>query len=71
MTYRGGHHSTSDDSTRYRSTSEIRYWQENFCPVKRLRLFLQSQGWWDEEQEQTLRDTERVRPIFLMRISIS
>jgi len=64
MTYRGGHHSTSDDSTRYRSTSEIRYWQENFCPVKRMRLFLESQGWWDEESEQILRDTERVYALY-------
>jgi 2-oxoisovalerate dehydrogenase E1 component alpha subunit len=26
MTYRGGHHSTSDDSTRYRGAEEIQYW---------------------------------------------
>ena len=26
MTYRGGHHSTSDDSSRYRKTDEIAYW---------------------------------------------
>lgn len=29
MTYRVGHHSTSDDSTRYRSISEIKHWQGN------------------------------------------
>ena len=28
MTYRGGHHSTSDDSTRYRGADEIQYWYE-------------------------------------------
>mmetsp|Transcript_909 Transcript_909/g.1206 ORF Transcript_909/g.1206 Transcript_909/m.1206 type:complete len:431 (+) Transcript_909:23-1315(+) len=61
MTYRVGHHSTSDDSTRYRSTSEIKYWQENYCPVKRLRAFMQSRGWWDEQQERLLRDTERLQ----------
>lgn len=26
MTYRGGHHSTSDDSSRYRKQDEINYW---------------------------------------------
>ncbi len=37
MSYRRGHHSTSDDSTRYRSLSEIKHWHDNLCPVKRLR----------------------------------
>lgn len=26
MTYRIGHHSTSDDSTAYRSVDEVKYW---------------------------------------------
>jgi 2-oxoisovalerate dehydrogenase E1 component alpha subunit len=59
MTYRQGHHSTSDDSTRYRSVTEIKRWQELYDPATRFRLFMQQQGWWSDEQERTLRDQER------------
>jgi 2-oxoisovalerate dehydrogenase E1 component alpha subunit len=59
MTYRQGHHSTSDDSTRYRSLTEIKYWQDNFDCVTRFRLYMEKKGWWNAEQEQALRDTER------------
>jgi 2-oxoisovalerate dehydrogenase E1 component alpha subunit len=60
MSYRRGHHSTSDDSTRYRSLSEIKHWQEHNDPMKRLRYFMESQGWWDDEKENSMRDMERV-----------
>lgn len=39
MSYRVGHHSTSDDSTKYRSSEEIQYWQE-LCPIERLKRFM-------------------------------
>jgi 2-oxoisovalerate dehydrogenase E1 component alpha subunit len=35
MTYRGGHHSTSDDSTRYRSIDEVNYWLNQRSPITR------------------------------------
>eukprot|EP01038_Epipyxis_sp_PR26KG_P012791 gene12791-17149_t len=60
MTYRGGHHSTSDDSTRYRSINEIKHWQETYDPMTRFRAFMESNGWWDSNKEQHLRDTERI-----------
>jgi 2-oxoisovalerate dehydrogenase E1 component alpha subunit len=59
MTYRGGHHSTSDDSSRYRSASEIQYWKEHNNPLSRARLFLESRGWWSTAQETELRDKVR------------
>lgn len=59
MTYRRGHHSTSDDSTRYRSATEIKHWQDNFDPVTRFRLYLESKSWWNNEQEIALREKER------------
>ena len=31
MTYRVGHHSTSDDSSAYRSLQEVNYWYILFC----------------------------------------
>ena len=60
MTYRGGHHSTSDDSTRYRSINEIKHWQDNYDPILRFRNYLQSKAWWDDSQEILLKDTERI-----------
>ena len=41
MTYRGGHHSTSDDSSRYRKAEEIRHWSESNNPINRCRLFME------------------------------
>lgn len=58
MSYRRGHHSTSDDSTRYRDASEINAWAEQ-CPVKRFRKYLERNDWWSEENEQSMRDEER------------
>lgn len=51
MTYRGGHHSTSDDSTAYRSKEEIEYWLEEKNPVARTRMLLESRGIWDGDKE--------------------
>ncbi len=60
MSYRQGHHSTSDDSTRYRSPAEIKHWHDNYDPVTRFRLYMESKGWWTNEQEVALRDKERL-----------
>ncbi|KAK7104546.1 2-oxoisovalerate dehydrogenase subunit alpha, mitochondrial-like [Littorina saxatilis] len=51
MTYRIGHHSTSDDSSAYRSVDEVSYWDRQDNPITRLRHFMVNQGWWDEEAE--------------------
>ncbi|KYR01060.1 3-methyl-2-oxobutanoate dehydrogenase [Tieghemostelium lacteum] len=64
MTYRVGHHSTSDDSSRYRTIEEINHWKENQNPVQRLKSYMLRKGWWDEDREkafiaesrQTVRD---------------
>jgi len=47
MSYRVGHHSTSDDSTRYRSIEEINHW-DALGPIPRLRKYLEHKGWYDE-----------------------
>jgi 2-oxoisovalerate dehydrogenase E1 component alpha subunit len=60
MSYRRGHHSTSDDSTRYRSITEIKLWGDQLDPVKRFRNFIESKGWWDDKMEQDSRDQERL-----------
>ncbi|PRP87503.1 3-methyl-2-oxobutanoate dehydrogenase [Planoprotostelium fungivorum] len=59
MTYRVSHHSTSDDSTRYRTLSEIEQWKIKHDPVKRLYNYLLSKGWWSEEMETTSRTEAR------------
>ena len=37
MTYRSGHHSTSDDSSRYRAADEISHWRTARDPVERFK----------------------------------
>ena len=51
MTYRIGHHSTSDDSSAYRSVDEVSYWEEKDHPITRFALYLINKGVWSEEQE--------------------
>ncbi|XP_015751215.1 PREDICTED: 2-oxoisovalerate dehydrogenase subunit alpha, mitochondrial-like [Acropora digitifera] len=52
MTYRIGHHSTSDDSSVYRSLQEVNYWDKEDHPIGRLRLYMESKGWWDNGLEE-------------------
>jgi len=59
MTYRQGHHSTSDDSTQYRKIKDMKMWKKKYDPVERMKLFLLEKGWWNEQQESSLRDDER------------
>jgi pyruvate dehydrogenase E1 component alpha subunit len=50
LTYRLNHHNTADDSTRYRDPEEVKArWP--FCPVKRLRAFMEKKGAWSEPEE--------------------
>ncbi|CAH2085061.1 unnamed protein product [Euphydryas editha] len=53
MSYRVGHHSTSDDSTAYRPLEEIQKWMQDENPTRKLRLYLESKGLWDAEAEKT------------------
>lgn len=53
MTYRIGHHSTSDDSTAYRSTDEIASWN-HYTPIIRFRHYLESVDLWCERRENEL-----------------
>lgn len=41
MTYRIGHHSTSDDSQAYRSVDEVHFWHEEDHPIQRLRWYME------------------------------
>ncbi|XP_024536640.1 2-oxoisovalerate dehydrogenase subunit alpha 1, mitochondrial [Selaginella moellendorffii] len=66
MTYRVGHHSTSDDSTKYRSGEEIAHWRSVRDPVLRFRRWLESNAWWSVEDEKELRGAARKEVISAM-----
>ncbi|KAK9216265.1 hypothetical protein WN944_008272 [Citrus x changshan-huyou] len=57
LTYRVGHHSTSDDSTKYRTLDEIEYWKTERSPINRFRNWVERQGWWSEQEETELRSS--------------
>jgi 2-oxoisovalerate dehydrogenase E1 component alpha subunit len=66
MTYRGGHHSTSDDASRYRTTGELTYWREQMNPILRLRKFLTKEKLWDDSRDNEVRDTTRKEVLTLL-----
>jgi 2-oxoisovalerate dehydrogenase E1 component alpha subunit len=59
LTYRVGHHSTSDDSTKYRPVEEIQHWRTARDPISRYRKWVQGNDWWSDAEESELR--KRVR----------
>ena len=53
VTYRLNDHNTADDSTRYRDPEEVKqHWEAE--PIKRLKNYLNTQGVWSDEDEQSL-----------------
>jgi len=69
MTYRVGHHSTSDDSTRYRTKEEINYWTVHNNPRDRLKSYIQKKGWWSPEEDEELKKNARQEILAQLRIS--
>jgi 2-oxoisovalerate dehydrogenase E1 component alpha subunit len=60
MTYRLGHHSTSDDSTRYRSVAKVADVANRHDPIVRLGSFLRRHRWLEPDEEASMHDEERV-----------
>lgn len=56
--FRLGHHSTSDDSTAYRSVDEIAKWNIH-TPLDKFRAYLESLGLWSQEKEKELVNSTR------------
>lgn len=50
LTYRMGAHTTSDDPTKYRKKDEEKYWEDR-DPLSRVKIYLESQGLWDDAKE--------------------
>lgn len=59
LTYRVGHHSTSDDSFAYRARMEVEEWKRRDNPIARLRKWMEAQGIWDETKEKEVRESSR------------
>jgi len=66
MTYRQGHHSTSDDSLRYRSEEEVRGHANHGDPLQRMTSFLNAYGMLDENRRTQLEDAEKLSVIKAM-----
>lgn len=69
MAYRVGHHSTSDDSTAYRSAEEIEIWNSIEHPISKLKNFMSKKGWWNEDDENAF--VKNVRKQVLSQIAMS
>ena len=53
FTYRMSHHTTADDSTRYRNEAEVKEWEKK-DPISRLRLFMEKNKIWSSKDEENL-----------------
>jgi 2-oxoisovalerate dehydrogenase E1 component alpha subunit len=51
MQYRLSHHSTSDDSTTYRSAAELEIWNTVEHPINKMKNYMMKKGWFDEKAE--------------------
>ncbi|XP_037946349.1 2-oxoisovalerate dehydrogenase subunit alpha, mitochondrial [Teleopsis dalmanni] len=69
MAYRVGHHSTSDDSTAYRSAEEIEIWNSVEHPISKLKQYMVRKGWFNEDEEKQF--VKDVRKQVLKQISLS
>lgn len=59
LSYRVGHHSTSDDSFAYRAKVEVEDWKRRDNPISRLRKWMETRGYWDDSKEKEAREMIR------------
>ncbi|CAK9053038.1 unnamed protein product [Durusdinium trenchii] len=60
MTYRRGHHSTSDDAGRYRDSGQVKKMaRQGLEPISRAKLLLKGAGTWDDQKDEELREEYR------------
>lgn len=69
LTYRVGHHSTSDDSTKYRPIDEIEYWKMERDPVSRFKRWVERNGWWSDKDELELRSSVRKQTMHAIQVA--
>ncbi|EPR60473.1 dehydrogenase E1 component family protein [Toxoplasma gondii GAB2-2007-GAL-DOM2] len=69
MTYRVGHHSTSDDSFQYRPSGELEAWgQSGIHPIARVRRYLDNLNLWSDKQDEELRKDARATMLRMMKV---
>ncbi|KAI8819846.1 thiamine diphosphate-binding protein [Fimicolochytrium jonesii] len=61
LTYRVGHHSTSDDSSAYRPKSEVSEWIKQDSPMSRFRKYLEKKDWWSQKEEDSFKKDIRAK----------
>ncbi|XP_076915985.1 2-oxoisovalerate dehydrogenase subunit alpha 2, mitochondrial-like [Bidens hawaiensis] len=69
LTYRVGHHSTSDDSTKYRPVGEIEHWKTARNPVSIFGKWIQRNGWWSDKEESEFRTNIRKQVIHAVQVA--
>eukprot|EP00523_Entomoneis_sp_CCMP467_P002801 CAMPEP_0168762994 /NCGR_PEP_ID=MMETSP0724-20121128/24131_1 /TAXON_ID=265536 /ORGANISM="Amphiprora sp., Strain CCMP467" /LENGTH=578 /DNA_ID=CAMNT_0008812177 /DNA_START=122 /DNA_END=1858 /DNA_ORIENTATION=+ len=69
MTYRQGHHSTSDDSTRYRDVAEVERFAEEHDPLSRIENFLVEHSWITMEEITRMQENERLAVLQAMELA--
>ncbi|KAK7311489.1 hypothetical protein RJT34_09676 [Clitoria ternatea] len=69
LTYRVGHHSTSDDSTKYRPIDEIEHWKMARNPVNRFKRWVERNGWWNDKDELELRSNIRKQLMHAIKVA--
>jgi len=67
MSYRVGHHSTSDDSTVYRTQAEVDMYRSQDNPIDRLGKYMRAKGWWSDEEEKQLYASARTQVLTELR----
>jgi pyruvate dehydrogenase E1 component alpha subunit len=55
QTYRMGHHTTSDDASKYRDATEVAEWEKR-DPIRRFQAYLSGRGLWDPAFEKEVTD---------------
>lgn len=67
ITYRVGHHSTSDDWTSYRTKEEVAAWTQNNNPITRFENFLIGREWWTPKDTKKFLEESRERVLEAMK----
>lgn len=67
MSYRQGHHSTSDDSLRYRSAQEVQKFSDESDPLSRFQNFLQRHTNTTDNELKTIEENEKSAVVDAMR----
>jgi len=68
MSYRLGAHSTSDDPSGYRSKEEEESWAK-IDGVLRFKTWMETQGWWSQEQDEALFDKYRQEILSALKVA--